>query len=116
MYFEAWKSVEDSGLWTLFQAYFSLYQTVRSAHSEREILAIHCDPLEEARAPHALYKQGPHLHVKLAEDPIPHAHFALNRGHLPDVLSSVGSISSAMEMALIMVREQVLDLDWSRVA
>jgi hypothetical protein len=69
------------------------------SHSKREI-----DRPEKER-----YKKGPHLHIKAAEDPLPHAHFALNLGHLNDVLASVESLSDAMKDGILMLREEVLD-------
>lgn len=55
------------------------------------------------------YKKGPHLHIKAAEAPLPHAHFALNLGHLDAVLESVESLSEAIEYEIIMLKEEVLD-------
>jgi hypothetical protein len=55
------------------------------------------------------YKKGPHLHIKAAEAPLPHAHFALNLGHLDAVLESVESLSEAMRYGIIMLKEEVLD-------
>lgn len=55
------------------------------------------------------YKKGPHLHIKAAVDPLPHAHFALNLGHLNDVLTSVESLSEAMKDGILMLKEEVLD-------
>jgi hypothetical protein len=57
----------------------------------------------------AKYKKGPHLHIKAAEDPLPHAHFALNLGHLDAVLDSVESLTEAMRFGILMLKEEVLD-------
>lgn len=56
------------------------------------------------------YKKGPHLHIKAADDPLPHAHFALNLGHLEAVLLSIGSLSEAMRDGILMLKEEVLDI------
>lgn len=55
------------------------------------------------------YKKGPHLHIKAADDPLPHAHFALNLGHLDAVLESIETLSEAMRCAIFMLKEEVLD-------
>lgn len=55
------------------------------------------------------YKKGPHLHIKAADDPLPHAHIALNLGHLDAVLGSIGTLSEAMRCAIFMLKEEVLD-------
>jgi hypothetical protein len=55
------------------------------------------------------YKKGPHLHIKAATDPLPHAHFALNLGHLDAVLESIESLSEALRCGILMIKEEVLD-------
>lgn len=55
------------------------------------------------------YKKGPHLHIKAADDPLPHAHLALNLGHLDAVLESIETLSEAMRCAIFMLKEEVLD-------
>lgn len=56
------------------------------------------------------YKKGPHLHIKAADDPLPHAHFALNLGHLDAVLISIETLSEAMRDGILMLKEEVLDI------
>ena len=55
------------------------------------------------------YKKGPHLHIKAAADPVPHAHFALNLGHLDAVLKSIEALSEALKCGVLMIKEEVLD-------
>lgn len=111
MYFELWRPSGAKGeeFWYLYQAYLSIYQIERSMQTETELLCLHCDPNEPDNAPHAIYKQGPHLHINVAANPIPHAHIALNRGHLKDVLSSVNDLTKALGLAVQMLREEILD-------
>ena len=117
MYFEIWNPEDTSRRsWSLYRAYFSLYRVKRATRFEDENLAIHCDPEEADTAPHALYKQGPHLHVTAGSYPLPHAHFALNRGHLVDVLRDAPSLFDALGGAFIMVADEVLSLAWQDAA
>jgi hypothetical protein len=106
MYHERW-SRKDKNVWQLERAYLNLYK--RSGVDEVEFLCLHCDPLEPDSAPHARYKQGPHLHVSIADDPIKHAHLALNGGLLNLVLKSVMTLGTTMEWAVQMIRDEVLD-------
>lgn len=108
MYFERWIQFEDD-LWYLDRAYLSIFRTDPDTRSETKFLCLHCDPNESDDAPHAIYKRGPHLHIQVAPDPIPHAHIALNRGHLEAVLSSAESLSEAIGWAVLMLKEEVLD-------
>jgi hypothetical protein len=50
--------------------------------------------------------------MDVAEYPLPHAHIALNRGHLEEILRSVDILSDAIAVAVTMLKEQVLELDW----
>ena len=107
MYFECWKEYGRDRFY-LFQAYLSLFQVDR-LKTEREFIALHCDPDEPDNSPHSTYKKGPHLHILVADHPLPHAHLVLNRGHLEAVLSSPQSLSEAIGSALIMIRDEILD-------
>src|SRR5579884_608446 len=107
MYFEMWKrSVDNEEYWYLDRAYLSIYQIIN--RSESEFLCLHCDP-NIANDTKEKYKKGPHLHIKAANEPLPHAHFALNLGHLEAVLTSIDTLSEAMISAISMLKEEVLD-------
>lgn len=108
MYFECWKKYNDE-FGYLDRAYLTIFRINPSTREEVEFLCLHCDPNEPDNADHALYKQGPHLHIQAADDPIPHAHIALNRGHLEEVLNSVDSLSEAISWAVLMLKQEILD-------
>lgn len=112
MYFERWLRVgsDRKQIWYLERAYLHLYETIdHVTGQEAEYLCLHVDPNLPNDSAHWIYKRGPHLHVSTARHPIPHAHIALNRGHLDDVLRSVESLSQAMALAITMIREEILD-------
>lgn len=115
-YFERWvPNTEKRKDYHLLQAYLHLYWRERGEHrdQESEILALHCDPNEpndEGLTNHARYKRGPHIHVVAARQPLPHAHFALNAGHLSEVLASLERLSAAVASGVNLIRDQVLDL------
>lgn len=114
MYFEEWRP-EDAARkkWFLQQICFSLFRITSRANIPQEILAIHCEPMEPEGREHLLYKRGLHLHVTLASQPIPHAHFALNNGYLSQVMASIENLSEALELALKMINDQVINNpDW----
>lgn len=107
-YFELWKRIDE--FWYLDRAYLNIFQTDPIARTEKKFLSLHCDPNEPDDAPHAIYKRGPHLHIQAASDPFPHAHIALTGEHLDVVLNSFDSLFKAMEWAVYMLKEQVLDV------
>ena len=108
MYHEYWKS--DNGRdFYLINMSLSLFRVDRAKHDESELLALHCDPEEPDDSKHAKYKRGPHIHVKAAELPIPRAHITLTCGYLKNILSSYDSLLKAMEWAIVMLKEQILD-------
>lgn len=108
-YHEIWRPNDSHGLFYMFQAYLSVFEIDATNRDEYPIILIHCDPNEPDNANHARYKQGPHMHVSASNQPLPHSHFGLNMGHLDSVLSSVDALTDAFEIAVIMVKQQVLD-------
>lgn len=109
MYFEIWLPFH-SDYWYLEKAYLTIYHTIdRFGLEELEYISLHCDPNEPAEAQHSVYKQGPHLHISAAQEPIPRAHIALNRCHLKETLLTVDSLSTAISTAILMLREEILD-------
>ncbi len=110
-YRERWTPSDDSAKhYSLMQAYLHLYEQLSSDESEQQFLALHCDPNEDARAPHVRYKLGPHVHVLTAPQPLPHSHFALNLSDIAGVLSSLENLDTAFSTAIRMLQEQVLEL------
>lgn len=109
-YYERWISVDyRQQAFFLDRAYLHLY--LRSdAITEREIVALHCDPNEAQSGRHFRYKAGPHIHMSTAQDPLHHSHIALNNESFPKVLSSVANLTVAIEMAVALVDDQVLGL------
>jgi hypothetical protein len=112
-YYERWQPVDSTRRRYCFErGYLHLFRRVGPAResTEKQVLALHCDPNEERDAPHALYKIGPHLHVSAAEPPLNAAHIALNYSHLDEVLGSFERLSVAFSNSITMVNEQVLKL------
>jgi len=109
-YFERWlrfyQGAEER--WYLERSYLHFYQVDRSNRTAPEYLLLHCDPNETRE--HALYKQSPHLHIKTAPEPWPHAHIALNVGYLEPMLKDASSLTAAFGAAVLMLKEQLLDL------
>ncbi len=107
-YHEMWYPRNGECEWWLERAYFSLRRIVRTIHQVEIILCIHSDPMCDDPDPAGLYKRGPHLHVDLAQSPLPDAHFPLNLGQLEEVLSSCDNLSQAMSRAIKIVRDEVI--------
>lgn len=106
-YYEIWKPKNNNFL-HLIRAYLHIYQSDPTSHSLKEILCIHCDPDDESDEPIRTFKQGPHLHVKAAREPLPKCHFPLNLDNLNRVLSSRRSLTQAFEQAINVVCKEVL--------
>lgn len=107
-YYERWIR-QDNKSWYMERAYLKIYWVERSTMGEKKFLALHCDPTESDEASHAIYKQGPHLHIQDAAFPIPRAHIALDTVHLKLILNSINSLTKALELAVLMIKEEVLD-------
>ena len=107
MYHEIWRPLQNDEYF-LERAYFHIYKTKQSKLEEEEYILLHCDASEPDDSPHSRYKQSPHLHIKSAEQPLPHAHFALNNCDLSNTLSSIDNLHVALENAIEMIDNQVL--------
>jgi hypothetical protein len=118
MYHERWlqgfKGREE--FFYLDRAYLHFYLIESSSVDEKEFVLLHCDPNEPDNAAHAKYKQSLHLHIECSDSSCyphchvwPHAHIALNTGYLDHVLKDVKSLTKAIEEAVCMLREEVLE-------
>jgi hypothetical protein len=107
MYYEKWIPLQDD-VYFLSRAYFHIYKTRQTKLQEEEYILLHCDVSEPDDSHHAKYKQSPHLHIKSAEQPLPHAHFALNNTDLQLTLSSLDNLNNALQNAIEMIDNQVL--------
>lgn len=108
LYYEMWH-INNKSL-ALEKAYLHLYKINVSRRDDTEYLFLHCDPNEPAGSKHFHYKRGPHLHIRVAEQPIPHSHIALCYLNVDDVLLSLDSLSKAMEKCTEIIRDQFLAL------
>jgi hypothetical protein len=99
-YEERWQLDIARREWALERIYLTLLAAQSHVDPPSEILCIHCDPLDDSyslppRLPRV--KQGPHLHIECADQPIPRCHFPLDYCNLDDILSSVSSLTDAFE-------------------
>ena len=112
MYFEIWVPEDaHAELWYLHNAYLTIFRRPYPRAEENELLSLHCDPeeLDVEDDSKGIYKRGPHLHIKAADEPIPKAHLALARGHLSQVLSSSAQLTEALDWSIQMIKDEILD-------
>ena len=113
MYFEIWRptSAERISLY-LDRSYLTIFRQ-EVPESEKEFISLHCDPDEQDpdEQARAVYKRGPHLHIKAADPPIPRAHIALARGQLDQVLRNATNLTEALQWSMLMIADEVLDRD-----
>jgi len=116
-YYERWykKFLENEEIFYLDRAYLHFYLVDQKLKQEKEFCLLHCDPNEPDDAHHAKYKKSLHLHIQCSDsswphcDIWPHAHIALNTGYLDYVLKDISSLTKAIEEAVVMLKEEVLD-------
>ncbi len=106
-YHEIWYNL-GKGKYFLERSYFHLYTIVEEELKENEYILLHCDASEPDNSPHSLYKQSPHIHVEVAEQPIPKAHIALYNGRLAEVLKSRATYNAALKESIEMLNSQIL--------
>ncbi|MBI4284184.1 MAG: hypothetical protein HY663_06925 [Chloroflexi bacterium] len=105
-YYEIWSLVDEKRRqFCLEKAYLTIYK------DEKEFLSLHCDPngIGVEATERAIYQNGPHLHVKCAESPIPKAHLALTGVHLDKTLADAATLTKTLEWGIQMIRDEVLD-------
>lgn len=101
-YYEQWQA-STRRTFVLGRAYFTLLEVVAAARKYDELLCVHTDPADCNDL-----KQGPHLHVSCAPDPMRHCHFPLEFGFLEAVLKDCDSLTTAMQRAINVVARDVL--------
>ncbi len=98
-YFEVWHKLKQDR-WGLFQAYLQIY---KADNPEFEVLALHCDPLEDDSQTHFLNKRVPHIHLSWLGDPLSHSHIPLDRSYTKNVLGNVENLTSSYKNAIDVV-------------
>jgi hypothetical protein len=106
-YFELWSPANRADHWALRQAYLHVYALNRISARDRELVALHCDPLEPLDPP--TYKRGPHVHVKVSPEPLSHAHLSLVLGFEEQVLQNAQSFRAALIRSVRMVKTELID-------
>lgn len=111
-YQEVWVSVDPvrQRYWCLEKAYLNIYRVNRVTHENDEFVLLHADPEEPDTTAGARYKQCPHLHIKAATEPIPHAHIALAHGYIDVILSSETNLFSSMRLGIELICDEILSL------
>lgn len=107
-YYEFWKPFNGHKTLCLNRAYLNLLQKNMATKEYVKLMSIHCDPYEEGAEPQSSYKQGPHLHVQKAEQPIPKCHFPLNLTELENILSSIDNITVALKTSIEIICNELL--------
>jgi hypothetical protein len=101
-YHELWQGPARD-YWSLNRAYFTLLEVVPALPNYQPLLCIHADPVEDSD-----FKQGPHLHMSCAPDPMHRCHFPLEFGFLKTVLRDCESLTDAIKRAIEIVAGDVL--------
>ena len=108
-YTESWVSVGE-GNFDLSHFSLGLHKS-SDRTDDKEWLSFDCEPTHSESDPHGIYKQGPHLHIKVANDPLPHVHFPLiTATYLPQVLDSSDTLFCAVSDIVATLKEQVLSV------
>jgi len=107
-YFELWTPIEK-GDYFLYRAYFHVYKN----ENEKEYVLLHTDPneetFEEGGYEYYKYKQSPHMHISIAEQPFPHAHIPLDNVDIDNVLSSIQNLDKSMMAHIEMISREIID-------
>ncbi|MDR1161745.1 MAG: hypothetical protein LBK45_05345 [Tannerellaceae bacterium] len=109
-YYEIWNQLSETA-YTLARAYFHVYcinQEYCRNFPKGEYLLLHCDPIEDDPT-HGIYKKNPHLHVKTAKQPLPHAHIALNLYSADQIYSSITDFEKTIDQLIEMLSKQIID-------
>jgi hypothetical protein len=112
-YYELWKPSGQSRVMFLDRAYLHVYRIDRAERRARQLVCIHTDPYAISSTVTSPYKQGLHLHVTEASDPIPKCHFPIilshSDHHLDELLSSSQNLTTAFGRAATMIRYELVE-------
>lgn len=109
LYYETWlpTDLNKPDLWYLTKAYLNIYLLDRARREEKEYICLHSDP-EATGDSRSYYKASPHLHIKMAADPIPKAHIALANYHLEQILTSEKDFFQVMSWGVELICNEIL--------
>lgn len=113
MYHERWVPVDINRYDTYYldRAYFHIYELEDKRYPDalKEFVCLHCDPNEPGQQAYAMYKRVPHLHIKAAEEPIPHSHISLGINFGEQILQSADTLFSSYESAISLIHDEILN-------
>jgi hypothetical protein len=109
-YYEIWITNNNISYF-LSKAYFHLYcidDDYYKATPNGEYLLLHCDP-DDDDLTHGIYKKNPHLHIKTAKHPLPHAHIALNLYSADQIYANLDEFSKSIKQSIKMIGDQIIN-------
>ena len=74
-----------------------------------EMLALHCDPVENRPSKHLKYKLTPHLHLAASLDPFPESHIALYLDLENEIYKDTTSFNKYLKSYAEMLKIQFVD-------
>lgn len=100
-YFELWRT-QNAATWYLDRIYLHLYHTDKQFREEKQYFCIHSDPEDTNTYKHL------HLHINIANEPIPKSHIALADGN-QGLIKKKEALFTAFNRAIKMVKIEILD-------
>jgi hypothetical protein len=97
----------------LAQLFLHLFEDKGRAEKPDEFFALHCEPQEVADSHKSRMKRGPHVHVVRAGYPLSRAHFPLNLGHINEVLTTLSTLTAALNTAIQITQAEVIEAKWT---
>jgi len=112
-YYELWKAADQKqSIFYLEKAYLTLYRLNEPFHQneEKEYLCFHCD-LGESDEENAssVYAKCPHLHIKVAPDPIPKSHIGLAAQFSDLIFENAASLTDTIKVTIDMIKSEILE-------
>lgn len=107
-YFEVWIPTTVNLQFSLSKLYLHLDEPDQDA-TDRELLAMHCDPAVDQADRQFRYKRGPHFHVSGHRPNFHKAHIAACLTNLDVVCRDLDSLTDAVAQMIEMIGDEMLE-------
>jgi len=107
-YFEIWIAQEAGETFFLEKSCMHLDTPYPDGTGDEEVLALHCDPSLDGKDPESIFKRGPHLLLSGNRRDIKKSHIALCLTNLESSISSIDSLSTALDKSVSMIDSELL--------
>lgn len=107
-YHERWTQSIIDQAWSLDRAYLHIYRKRSREDRDVQLLCLHCDPDLKDTSHSAVYKTGPHLHIRGGEPALDKAHLAICVNDADLGGTNISTLTETLRSAVRLIELEIL--------